>query len=279
MIIDSSIERAIELVAQARHIVALTGAGISTPSGIPDYRTPKSGLWEKALDMMEVASITGFRRHPQTFYDWLRPLLQVIREATPNPAHLALAQMEAAGRLQALITQNIDLLHGAAGSKTLYELHGHLRQLVCATCHYVMPAESALETFMTTGQIPRCVRCRHVMKPSVVLFGELLPWKVMKLAQTHTRAADLMIVAGSSLEVAPAGDLPEMALENGARLIIINYLETHLDDQADVVIRADVAEVLPRLAEPFLPRLSPTEAQPANVEAASKNSARSDVRM
>ena len=104
-------------MAGARHVVALTGAGISTPSGIPDYRTPKSGLWENALDMMEVASIAGFRRHPQTFYEWLRPLLEVIRQAT-NPANLALAQLEAAGRLQAVITQNIDLLHGAAGSKT-----------------------------------------------------------------------------------------------------------------------------------------------------------------
>ncbi len=134
---------------------------------------------------------------------------------------------------------------------------------------------------MTTGQIPRCVRCRHVMKPNIVLFGELLPWKTMKLAQAHTRAADLMLVAGSSLEVAPAGDLPEMALENGARLIIINYLETHLDDQADVVIRADVAEVLPRLAAPFVTRLSLVEPRPAptNVEAASKNLYRSDVRM
>lgn len=275
------IDRAIELLSRARHVVALTGAGISTPSGIPDYRTPQFGLWEKALDMMEVASITGFRRRPQTFYEWLRPLLQVIRQATPNPAHLALAQLEAAGRLQAIITQNIDLLHGAAGSKTLYELHGHLRELVCATCHYVMPADAALETFMTTGQIPRCARCRHVMKPSVVLFGELLPWKAMKSAQAHSRAADLMIVAGSSLEVAPAGDLPEVALENGARLIIINYLATHLDDQADVVIRADVAEVLPRLAEPFLPRLPLIEPPPApaNVEAASKNPSRSDVRM
>ena len=281
MTIDSSVEQAIELVAGARHVVALTGAGISTPSGIPDYRTPKSGLWENALDMMEVASIAGFRRHPQTFYEWLRPLLEVIRQATPNPAHLALAQLEAAGRLQAVITQNIDLLHGAAGSKNLYELHGHLRELVCTTCHYVVPAGAALETFLNTGQVPRCARCRHVMKPNVVLFGELLPWKAMRLSRSHTRAADLMIVAGSSLEVAPAGDLPEIAREHGARLIIINYLETHLDEQADVVIRADVAEMLPRLSEPFLPRPAPPEPPPApaGVAAASKNLSCGGVRM
>jgi NAD-dependent deacetylase len=201
--------------------------------------------------MMEVASIYGFRHRPQAFYEWLRPLLSVIREARPNPAHLALAQLEAAGRLQALITQNIDQLHSRAGSRSLFEVHGHLREAVCPACHHVAPAEPLLEGFMSTGIIPRCVRCRHVMKPNVVLFGELLPWHLLRAAQQHARAADLMLVAGSSLEVAPVGDLPTLARAGGARLIIINYMETHLDDQADVIIRADVAEVLPRLAEPF----------------------------
>lgn len=249
---NSLIERAIELLAEARHAVALTGAGISTPSGIPDYRSPKSGLWENAADMMEVASIYGFRHHPQVFYDWLRPLLDVIRAAQPNPAHIALAQMEAVGRLQAVVTQNIDLLHGRAGSSKLYEVHGHLREVVCPACHHVLPAEPFLDDFIATGKVPRCRRCHHIMKPNVVLFGELLPWKTMKAAQMHARAADLMLVAGSSLEVAPAGDLPALALEHGARLIIINFMETHLDSQADVIIRADVADVLPRLARPFI---------------------------
>jgi NAD-dependent deacetylase len=253
MATDALIDQAIDLLGKAGHAVALTGAGISTPSGIPDYRSPKSGLWEKEADMMEVASIYGFRHRPQAFYDWLRPLLEMIRAAQPNPAHIALAQMEAAGRLQAVITQNIDLLHGRAGSSKLYEVHGHLREVVCPACHHVLPAEPILDAFMTTGKTPHCARCHHIMKPNVVLFGELLPWKTMKAAQTHARAADLMLVAGSSLEVAPAGDLPELALENGARLIIINFMETHLDSRADVVIRADLADVLPRLARPFLP--------------------------
>jgi NAD-dependent deacetylase len=119
MKVDALIERAVELLRDSRHAVALTGAGVSTPSGIPDYRSPQAGLWEKAADMMEVASIYAFRRHPQAFYDWLRPLLRVITEARPNPAHHALAQLEAAGRLRALITQNIDLLHAPAGSRNL----------------------------------------------------------------------------------------------------------------------------------------------------------------
>ena len=281
MTTDILIDRATELLRQARHTVALTGAGISTPSGIPDYRSPKSGLWETAADMMEVVSIYGFRHHPQAFYDWLRPLLLVIRAAQPNPAHIALAQLEVAGRLKAVITQNIDLLHGRAGSKNLYEVHGHLREIVCPACHHILPAEPALDEFVGTGKIPRCERCRHIMKPNVVLFGEMLPWKAMKAAQFHARSADLMLVAGSSLEVAPAGDLPAVALANGARLIIINYLETHLDESADVIIRADVAEVLPRLAQPFLPSPPPREPLPEglNLGLAGKNPSLGDVRM
>lgn len=256
---DTCIDRAIELLREARHTVALTGAGISTPSGIPDYRSPKSGLWEKAADMVEVATLVAFRRHPLAFYDWLRPLLHIIREAQPNPAHLALAQLEAVGRLQAIITQNIDLLHSRAGSRSVFEIHGHLREVVCPACHTVIPGEPLLEAFLATGKVPHCPRCRHIMKPSVVLFGELLPWREMKAAKRHTAAADLIVVAGSSLEVSPAADLPEMALNNGAHLIIINYNETHLDHRADVVIRADVAEVLPQLAEPFRPRPAPID--------------------
>lgn len=259
---DPLIDKAIDLLRTARRVVALTGAGISTPSGIPDYRSPKSGLWEKAADMVEIATLQGFRRRPQAFYDWLRPLLSVILEAQPNVAHRALAQLEYAGRLQALITQNIDLLHSRAGSRTLYEIHGHLREVVCPACHFIAPAETYIDEFLADGRIPQCRRCRHVMKPSVVLFGELLPWQTMRAAQQHACSADLFLVAGSSLEVAPASDLPELALAHGARLIIVNLGPTSLDERADVVIRGDVVDVLPRLAEPFLPHSSPLEASP-----------------
>lgn len=280
--IDTSIGRAIEMLREARHPIALTGAGISTPSGIPDYRSPKSGLWEKAADMMEVASIYAFRHHPQAFYDWLRPLLRLILDAQPNPAHYALAHLEAAGRLHAVITQNIDLLHSRAGSRALYEVHGHLREIVCPACHHTIPAGALLEAFLADGRVPHCIRCHHVMKPNVVLFGELLPRQAMKAAQQHARAADLVLVAGSSLEVAPAGDLPALALDNGARLIIVNYQETHLDHRADLIIRADLAEVLPRLAEPFRPLPAPI-LSPAdglfNPDLLGKNPSAGDVRI
>lgn len=278
---DALIDRAIDLMRTARRVVALTGAGISTPSGIPDYRSPKSGLWAKAADMMEVATLQGFRHRPQAFYDWLRPLLDVILQAQPNAAHRALAQLEQAGHLQALITQNIDLLHGRAGSRALYEVHGHLREVVCPTCHFVAPAETYIDEFLADGLLPRCRRCRHFMKPSVVLFGELLPWPTMRAAQQHAHSADLFLVAGSSLEVAPAGDLPAIALAHGARLIIVNLGPTALDEEADVVIHGDVVDVLPRLVEPFLPRpslLDPPPTPPAGLFPG-KNAPPNDVRV
>jgi len=250
---DTLIQQAIELLAGARHVVALTGAGISTPSGIPDYRSPKAGLWEQADDMLEVASIYGFRHRPEAFYEWLGPLLRVIYAARPNPAHIALAQLESAGRLEALITQNIDLLHSRAGSRNVLEVHGHLREIVCLACHFTQPAAPALDEYLSSGRIPHCRRCHYVMKPSVVLFGELLPYGVMRAAQAHARTADVVLVAGSSLEVAPAGDLPALSRAGGGRLIIVNYMPTHLDDEADVVIRGDVADVLPRLAAALVP--------------------------
>lgn len=274
--LDAQIEQAIDMLATARRVVALTGAGISTPSGIPDYRSPKSGLWEKAEDMLEVATIYAFRRRPQAFYEWLRPLLSLIYDAQPNPGHLALAQLEACGRLEGLVTQNIDLLHDKAGSRAVYELHGHLREVVCLACHHVLPARPLLDDFLESGRLPRCRRCHHIMKPNVILFGELLPFAALRTAQTLARTCDVMLVVGSSLEVAPAGDLPALAKEHGARLILVNYRETHMDDAADLVIRADVAEVLPRIADAFATDtpIAPTVDAQYNPTEPGKNSAR-----
>lgn len=253
---DTLIDRAIEILRTSRHAVALTGAGISTPSGIPDYRSPKVGLWEH-VDMLEIATIAAFRKQPQRFYDWLRPLADLIMQARPNPAHLALAQLERLGPLQAVITQNIDLLHSKAGSCNIFEIHGHLREAVCLACHYVLDALPLLESFATHGIVPRCPRCHMIMKPNIVLFGEQLPHKIMQAAQSHAKTCDVMLVAGSSLEVYPASELPVLARQAGARLIMVNYRETELDHLADVLIRADVAEVLPQLAAAFDDNNSP----------------------
>ncbi len=244
--LEAKIERAAELLRQAHYVVALTGAGISTPSGIPDFRSPKSGLWEQ-VDPMEVATIYAFRRHPERFFRWVQPLVRLILEARPNPAHRALARLEEAGLLKAVITQNIDGLHQRAGSQTVYEVHGHIREATCLQCYVPTPTDTLLEQVLLEGKVPRCPICGGVLKPNVILFGEQLPVREMIAAQQAVRASDLMLVAGSSLEVAPAGDLPLLALEHGARLILINLGTTYLDQIAHVVIHADVAYVLPRL--------------------------------
>lgn len=250
---ERQIEQAIKLLQSSSTAVALTGAGISTPSGIPDFRSPDSGLWDRH-DAMEVATIYAFKQRPHDFYDWMRPLAVLILNAQPNPAHAALAQLEQYGPVKALITQNIDMLHGRAGSRNVYEVHGHMRRATCISCHAEIDANGMLAEFVATGDVPHCDYCGGVLKPNVILFGELLPMRVLKAAQSYAVHSDLMLIAGTSLEVAPAGDLPLLAKQTGARLIIVNNSPTHVDDIADVVIRGDVAEVLPRLAAPFHPK-------------------------
>jgi NAD-dependent deacetylase len=243
--------RAAEMIRRSRYLVALTGAGISTPSGIPDFRSEGSGLWT-IYDPMEVASIWAFSRRPEAFFEWVRPLARMIREARPNPAHYALARLEAAGILKALITQNIDELHQKAGSRRVIEVHGHLREATCIRCYRKVPAAPYLDAFLENGTIPRCEVCGGVLKPNVILFGEQLPAQAFLAAQQEARRADVFLVAGSSLEVAPAGDLPILAKEHGARLILINLSPTAADRYADLQIRGDVAEILPLLVDAVL---------------------------
>ncbi len=244
--LNHQIQQAAKLVKQAKTVIAMTGAGVSTPSGIPDFRSPDSGLWNQTDP--SVASIFTFRQNPQRFYDWVHPFSQLLVDAKPNPAHYALAALEDEGKLKAVITQNIDDLHGKAGSKNIYELHGNFKEMTCVECYNVQDSTDILKKFIEDSQVPRC-HCGGVLKPKVILYGEQLPVREFLAAQMAVKQADLMLVAGSSLEVSPASDLPQLALENGAKLIIVNDQPTHLDPKADVVIRADVAEVLPRLVD------------------------------
>jgi NAD-dependent deacetylase len=245
--LDELIARAARLFREAKQAVAMTGAGHSTPSGIPDFRSPESGLWDQ-VNPMAVASIFAFRLNPRAFYNWIRPLAQVMIEAKPNPAHHALARLETAGLLHSVITQNIDGLHQKAGSRQVHEVHGHMREATCVRCYRVVPSDPLIEEFVAEGELPRCA-CGGVMKPNVILFGEQLPLQVLTQAQKAMADADLVLIAGSSLEVEPAANLPLIALGRGARLVIVNFQTTHLDEYADVVIHADVSEILPRIAD------------------------------
>jgi len=239
------IERAAALIVNSNYAVALTGAGISTPSGIPDFRSPGSGLWEKVNPML-VASVFSFRLRPQAFYEWARPLAKKLLEAEPNPAHLALAELEEMGLLKAVITQNIDNLHQRAGSKRVLELHGNMRQATCLKCRKVVSTQDMIEQFLE-GKVPRC-SCGGLLKPNVVFFGEPLPRWVLLEAWGEAERCDLVLVVGSSLEVTPAAEIPFVALRRGAKAIVVNYQPTPLDSRAEVVIRDDVAKVLPQIS-------------------------------
>jgi len=245
--IHPQLQTAITLINNAQHIVALTGAGISTPSGIPDFRSPGSGLWEK-YNPMEVASIFAFRQNPADFWAWVRPLAETVLTAKPNPAHLALAKLEASGKLAAVITQNIDSLHQAANSTNVLEVHGHVREVTCVRCYKTQPTEPVMDKFLATNETPTC-DCGGVLKPNAILFGEQLPVQPMVEAKAAIQKADLVLVIGSSLEVAPISELPRQAIERGTKVIIINLQPTYLDSQADLVINDEIVDVLPQLVD------------------------------
>jgi NAD-dependent deacetylase len=242
---------AADIFMGSKRTAVLTGAGISTPSGIPDFRSTSSGLWEQ-YDPFEVASLSAFRYHPERFFNWLRSLASGIYTAQPNPAHYALARLEQAGDVTTLITQNIDGLHQRAGSRNVLEVHGSIRTLTCVSCYLQVEGAEFTEAYIATGAIPYCPGCGSILKPDVVLFGEQLPVQAWLKAQEACKQCDLMVVAGSSLEVLPVAGLPMRALENGAHLIIINHSNTYLDVRADVVFHEDVAQILPRIAAEVL---------------------------
>jgi NAD-dependent deacetylase len=247
----AAIEDAAVLVRKAKRAVVLTGAGISTPSGIPDFRSEGSGLWSRD-EPLEVASLNTFRTAPERFFEWFRPLAGQIFYANPNVAHTALAQLETAGHVKTIITQNIDTLHQKAGSKCVVETHGTMRTLSCTRCYQKVEAELYLKTFIEDGKIPTCSTCNSTLKPDVILFGEQLPQSAWIEAQRAARQCDLMLVAGSSLEVLPVAGLPMQALDRGAHLIVVNNTPTYVNVRADVVIMDNVASILPEIAKRVL---------------------------
>lgn len=244
----SALKDAAELFRNAKRIVALTGAGISTPSGIPDFRSEGTGLWSSD-EPLEVASLNTFRTHPEKFFNWFRPLAGKIFHALPNPAHDAFAALENTGRKITIITQNIDGLHQKAGSKHVIEMHGTLSTLSCTGCFKKFGAGDFLHPFIEHGTIPLCINCNGILKPDVILFGEQLPQSAWMEAQSATRQCDLMVVAGSSLEVLPVAGLPVQTVDRGAHLMVINNTPTYINVRADVVITDDVAVALPNIVK------------------------------
>jgi NAD-dependent deacetylase len=246
----------IDLLLSSHRTVVLTGAGISTRSGIPDFRSPENGLWLD-VDPLTVASIWGFREEPERFYRWLRPLAHKMMAALPNPAHQALAAMERAGLVDLVITQNIDNLHQRAGSQHVLHVHGSADGAVCIACNYREASPYFWESFWQmkdVESVPTCSRCSGVLKPDVVLFGEDLPTDALMEAQQAALTCELMLIVGTSLEVMPAADLPLLAKRRGAHLAILNLEPTMVDHQADVVLQEDLTFSLPLLLQACLQR-------------------------
>lgn len=238
-----SLEEAASVLAGARAIAALTGAGMSTESGLPDFRSP-GGFWS-GVNPFEVASLTAFRRRPKAFYEFYRKRLSVLAGARPNDGHRALVDLERFG-LFVVITQNVDGLHQAAGSRRVVELHGNLREAICLACGRIEPI-AVIAAALDRGALPACPACGQPLKPNVVLFEELLPQAAYTEAEAACRRTDVLLVAGSSLQVTPAAWLPEVAKSHGARVVIVNDEPTTMDGLADVVLRGRVGKMLPAL--------------------------------
>jgi len=245
---QTALDDAAELFRKSKRVVVLTGAGISTPSGIPDFRSEGTGLWSND-EPMEVASLSTFRTYPERFFKWFRPLAGQIYNAKPNPAHYAFSELEKAGMGQTIVTQNIDFLHQKAGSSHVVEMHGTLKTSSCTSCYQRYETENFIQSFIDNGTIPLCPNCNGILKPDVILFGEQLPQAAWFEAQNAARQCDLMIVAGSSLEVLPVAGLPMLAVDRGAHLVVINNSPTYINVRADVVIMEDVAIILPEIAK------------------------------
>jgi NAD-dependent deacetylase len=239
------VERLAELLGQSRRAVALTGAGVSVPSGIPDFRTPETGLWAK-VDPMEVAHISVFEGDPERFWSYYRPRFQSLGDKEPNRAHEALAELERRGLIEGVITQNIDRLHRAAGSQNVVEVHGSIGASSCTACAITFGLDEVDALFDERG-VAVCSGCGGAVKPDVVLFGEMLPLEAIDRATQLAEEADLMICVGSSLAVHPVAGLPHLTLEAGGRLAIVTKGETPYDGDAELKLDGEVDEELAAL--------------------------------
>jgi NAD-dependent deacetylase len=240
---ETAAARLARLIEQADSVVALTGAGISVPSGIPDFRSPGTGLWEN-VNPIEVAHIDAFRRDPVRFWSFYGQRFHTLDGKRPNRAHAALVELERAGLLDAVITQNIDRLHTRAGTEKLVEVHGSISHSVCLVCGLRYELGDVRRRLHGDPEgVPRC-DCGAPLKPGVVLFGEYLPVDAIALAETLAAGADLMLCIGSSLEVYPVAGLPDTTLAAGGQIAILTQGATPFDRRAAVRMGGDVVEEL-----------------------------------
>jgi NAD-dependent protein deacetylase/lipoamidase len=237
-----------ELIRERQPCVVLTGAGVSTESGIPDFRSP-TGIWAR-FDPQKYATIEAFRADPARVWDFYAPRISMLTAAYPNAAHRAIAELELRGFVEAVVTQNIDLLHARAGSREVVEVHGSIRTFTCLQCgagyelHYVVRLLEA-----APDEPPRCASCAAIVKPDVVFFGELLRERAMARAHALACSARLLLVVGSTLEVWPVAELPGETQRHGGAVAIVNRGPTAFDGEADLRIEGSAGEILPAVLD------------------------------
>ena len=236
------IKQAAELITNANYLIALTGAGISSESGIPTFRG-QEGLWKK-YKVDELATLDAFKKNPKLVWQWYSWRISVVLSAKPNPAHYSLAYLEKIGILKTLITQNVDDLHERAGSKNLIKLHGDILTVKCPSCGYEHKIWKPPKIIP-----PKCPRCRAIMRPGVIWFGEIIPQDIINKALIEAEKADVILVIGTSGVVMPAGAIPEIIKRNEGKVIEINIDKTIISSIADIYIRGKAGEVLPKIVE------------------------------
>jgi NAD-dependent deacetylase len=231
------------MLREASRAVVLTGAGVSVPSGIPDFRSPGTGIWEK-VNPMEVAHIDVFRREPDRFWHFYADRFASLVDKQPNDAHRVIAELERRGLIRGVVTQNVDRLHRRAGSSNVIEVHGSIERSVCPSCGGKVSLEQVIEMLRAAPGAPECIACIEPLKPDVVLFGEMLPEDAISDAYALAAEADLIVCVGSSLEVFPVASLPGVTRDGGGRIALVTQGPTPYDHEAAVKLTGDVVEEL-----------------------------------
>ncbi|WP_031479111.1 SIR2 family NAD-dependent protein deacylase [Maridesulfovibrio frigidus] len=246
---QSVLDQAAELIANARCAIVMTGAGFSVASGIPDFRSP-GGVWSK-YDPEKVASIRALQSDPETVWNFLLELFRMTQNFGPNPAHDALAELEASGIIKAVVTQNIDGFHQRAGSVNVVEFHGNCSHFFCSECFTEFDADKV--TTAENSDLPlKCLKCSGIVRPDLVFFGEQIPPEAYKRAFEFANQSDLVLIAGTSGEVVPANLIPPRIKNNGGKIIEINKIPSAYSSMSDVFIEGQVEEILPALVRKIL---------------------------
>ena len=240
-----------DMILKSSKIVVFTGAGISTESGVSDFRSP-GGIWDRFdPDELSFPNFLASETSREKYWDFYRQLWPTMVEAEPNTGHYAIAELYQLGRLDCLITQNIDGLHQKSGipEEKVIELHGTMQWVVCLECGKRYPREQIQSRLESGEKVPRCDDCRGIMKPATISFGQAMPVRETREAEARAATCDLLLAAGSSLVVYPAAQMPLIAKDNGAKLVIINLMPTPHDRYADIVINEKTGEVLPQIVK------------------------------